>query len=468
MASTPSGSRSTRTRWWMILISTSLILIIGAVAFVALERASGRRAYAAQVDADRAAGRMTTVDEFVARAPAVDPAVQQAWDAWTHAVSASWTEPNYDQAGWDRWIVDVGPSPESIVRTVEERRATMTPALDLLRQDGVILSAWGWAAIDLPPGRRGHADVERLRSPNLLVLRDLGTWLAYAAVLAEDATGHLDDLARLQVAMGQPATLMDAMMEVAVASIRDRAYLELAVRGALPGDAAARWLAEPSRALERLAPAYAVDRALFSSYGDYLSQSSPWGLHTYAASAYFDWSPWRTLQLWTFGPQERAENAALQAHYAERLSGQRADAPVATGRRTSLWDQSASLQMCVITTLEADARQRMTRLAVEVLALARRGGLPADHAALLTALGTARIQTPGDHLHLRYERLSAERFRLTVDPASPLPNFDDPSRMGERTKAIGTPPATAPMVSRTQHALEVPVTGAAGDAVSAP
>ncbi len=266
MLSSPNEHRGTRPRWWAILIGAGLVLVLGAIAFVALQRASGRRAYAAQITADRIAGRMSTVDDFVARAPAVDPAVQQAWTTWSDAASASWTMPTYDQAGWDRWIVGAGPRPETIVRIVEERRATMSPALELLR-GGVLLSGYGWAATDLPPGRRTVADVTRLHLPNLLVLRDHATWLAYAAVLADDPTAHLGDLTRLLAAMDHPATLIDAMMMLMVAGVRDNAHLELAMRGTLPDQASVRFLAEPPRSLERLAAAYAGDRALYLPRG---------------------------------------------------------------------------------------------------------------------------------------------------------------------------------------------------------
>ena len=115
------------------------------------------------------------------------------------------------------------------------------------------------------------------------------------------------------------------------------------------------------------------------------------------------------------------------------------------------------LESC-ISALEADAAQRRARLAVRVLGLARAGGLPADQAALLTALGDQAALAPtGDHLWLRYERLSDTRFRVIVDPASPAPDFDMPGRMAGRTVKSGTPAAPEPLVWNRNAQIELPV-----------
>jgi len=83
---------------------------------------------------------------------------------------------------------------------------------------------------------------------------------------------------------------------------------------------------------------------------------------------------------------------------------------------------------------------------------------PADHAAVLATWGVTECRPAGDHLQLTYERLGDSRFRLTIDPASPAPNFDDASRMPLRSKAAGTPASRAPMVWEHSRVIELPVT----------
>jgi hypothetical protein len=113
---------------------------------------------------------------------------------------------------------------------------------------------------------------------------------------------------------------------------------------------------------------------------------------------------------------------------------------------------------CGITALEPDANHRITRLAVRILAQSRVHGLPADEADLCQKFNDPMLLTPtGDHLHLRYERLADDRFRLVVSPTSPVSNIDDPKRMAERSKTFGQPPSKDSTAMQTRTALEIPL-----------
>ena len=110
--------------------------------------------------------------------------------------------------------------------------------------------------------------------------------------------------------------------------------------------------------------------------------------------------------------------------------------------------------------LQSDADHRMARLAVHVIGLHRMGMMPTTQEALVVALGNDHALAPaGDHLHLRYEVPAPDRFRFVIDPASPLPNFDDPGRMPKRSQTAGTPAAKEPFVwSARSGSIEIQLT----------
>lgn len=115
--------------------------------------------------------------------------------------------------------------------------------------------------------------------------------------------------------------------------------------------------------------------------------------------------------------------------------------------------------------LQSDADHRMARLAVQVIGLHRMGMMPTTQEALATALGNDHALAPaGDHLRIRYDVPTPDRFRFVVDPGSLLPNFDDPGRMPKRTQTAGTPAAKEPFVwSARSGSIEIllaPTSGA--------
>lgn len=460
----PASPWSRRRRGWLIAVGIVVVPILGALTLAVMYRADGHRRYQAQVAIDRAQGRMATVSDFVARAPPVDRAQQQAWETWSNGYAQTWDASTSDNAAWDAWIAGGKERPTAIADLVEERRAGFLPALDVLRRGGLALSIRGWVATKLPPGRRRVEDILAVHAPSLLSVRDLATWLRHAAVLAEDPRPHLADLEALLAAMEQPATLIEALIAMGVADLRDRAHLDLALRGRLDPDAATGWLREGSPALAMMASGFAGERALLVD----ASAASAEDLGLFEMDPTLDPSVlgvprWRAhLETWVRGLSDCAVLADYEGHWSDRLRGLRPDAPphqAMVARRLGLLGRMSVQNLVHVagTALEADARDRMARLAVRIVAHAWRDGLPADHEALLTRLGSADCSPAGDHLHLRYERLGSDRFRLAVDPASPLPDFDDPTRMPERSKALGAPPSTAPLVRSRAGGIELQV-----------
>jgi hypothetical protein len=462
---TVSIPRRLRLRWWHLAIATVVLLGAALIATAYAWRAMGRGQYLAVVEQLRAAGQPASVDDFVALAPAVDRAVQDAWDAWQKRYAAG---PNSflnavsnHYKVWDAWIAGPGPRPTAVDALLSGTAADFADAVRLLRSGRLVLSGFGWMAKDLPPDKRRMPFTAALTLPNLLSTRELAEWLHHAAVLAEDPRQHLADLDALMVAMGRPATLIEAMIQVAVANIRDRAYLELALLDRLPVEARERWLAEAPRALHVVGDGFTGESALFAhGFAGMLDQSAtPFPVITMNSG----WqSAWFSAGVWLTGYQDCAVMAEVETHIGQRLRGERPDAWPTWEQirpRLSVLGRIAvpNLFESAISAVQADAAQRMARLAARVVALARAGALPVDQAALLTALGDpGALAASGDLLGLRYEVPAPGRFRLVVDPASPIPGFDDPTRMPQRSKLAGTPPAKVPLVLRGEGgAIEI-------------
>lgn len=441
-----------RIRWWHIAITIVLIAVLALWVYGLSSRASGRAAFLAQVAARQAAGQPATVDDYVARAPAVDTQAQQDWDVWSKAAQSAWKDPAYDKKAWDAWIVGQGERPESIVASLAAQRASMEPALGLLRRGDLVLSGYGWAAADLPPGKRTLLHTSALRLPSLLSMRALADWLHYSAVITEDPRPVLADLDALHAALQrQPGTLIDAMITVAIDAIRDRTYVDLALRGTLPDDLRDRWLTEPNRLLALVAEGFDGEASLFGG-GIYnlVADAGPWSA-TMDPDARLASRLFGGPIFWATGLGDAAVIIEFNAAIADRLRGTSSTplpdwstiaprlGPIGKLAIPNFYESARHA-------LEADARQRLARTAVRLLAMGRDAGLPADQAALTAALGNVSLAPAGDHLALRYERLSDSRFRVAVDPSSPAPNFDDPSRMAGRGAKLGTPAASEPLV----------------------
>jgi hypothetical protein len=456
-----------RLRWWHLALAAVVLSLAAAVVTACVWRAANRARYQQAVDRLHAAGLPASVDDFVALAPAVDHGVQDAWDAWQKSLASggAFARPELaadvarHQAAWDAWVTGGGPPPAAVAALLATHAPRFAAALPLLRRDGLVATGFGWMAEDLPPGRRRLPFTTSMRIANLFACRELALWLRLAAALADDPAERLADLGALHAALQRPASLIDGHVALMVGEQRDRAHLELALIGRLPEAARAAWLAEGSRCLRELGDAFSGESvmlgmgaaAMFDAEG-----GGPGGFWQHAPV--FGGS----LNLWVTGYRDCAIMVECETHIAQRLRGERADAwtpweqvtraglgPLGRMVMPNLWESA-------ISGLQADALQRAARLAVRVTGLARAGTLPADQAALLAALGDDTLLAPsGDHLHLRYEVPAPGRFRLVIDPASPLPNFDDPLRMPVRTKAAGTPPAKEPLVWQQHGLIEI-------------
>ena len=459
---TDTEPRRLRIRWWHLAIATVVLLLAALVTTAYAWRAMGRARYQAVIDQRHAAGKPATIDDFVTMASAVDRRVQTDWDAWstsaTTARSSVLSDLGPHQDDWTSWVTGHGPRPSAVDALIASHAPNMAGALPLLRSGKLVLSAAGWAVEDLPPERRRMPFASSLRMPSLLMTRELAEWLRHAAVLAADPQEPLRDLDALLVAMSKPRSLIDAMIALTISAYRDRAYADLALSGRLSTDVKQRWLAEPSRSLLMVADGFSGEHLLF---GDAMARWLEVSPFRFVREGQDQDGTWLCLAMWATGFQDCAVISGVESHIEPRLRGERSDLwPSYETLRPSLGPLGRSclpnLPTCVISGLEFDSGHRLARLAVRVIDLARSGALPTDQAALITALNDPLALTPpGDHLHLRYEVPAPGRFRLVIDPSSPTPNFDDPTRMKIRSGASGTPPAKGPLVWTRTTCVEV-------------
>lgn len=464
-------------RWWhWLLLILGFILTIVFVILLSL-RSMGRSDYLRVIADIRAQGKIATLDEFIASAPAVDVALQDEWDLWSkHApeyplpISAG---KSVDHSAWEKFIVGQGSVPSDVLTDLNSTRAAFEPALRMLRTGKLVTTAFGWIAQDLPTERRSQQPGVEIRIPNLLSCRSLTTWLHHEACTAADPSIALADLRHLHRAIQRSGCLLDSMMAIAIGSIRDQAYLHLQLLGRLPEAEEKRWCEETCGYVHDVAAGFDGERAWFvdgecrwmdamNLLESFALEKAPTLVFSPSPPTGFDFSQiyygpvtWSTIR------HDAAINAAVEARIAHRLRGETTES-ISTIQSSAIgyWGYGGmglpDLQQSAITALEADANHRIMRLAVHILAQSRVYGLPTDEADLCQKFNDPMLLTPsGDHLHLRYERLADDRFRLVVSPTSPVPNFDDPKRMAQRSKAFGQPPSKDSTAMQTRTALEI-------------
>ncbi|MBA3684098.1 MAG: hypothetical protein H0W72_02520 [Planctomycetes bacterium] len=411
-------------------------------------RRIGAQRYRDAVAAREAAGVPTSIAAFVAAAPVVDAAAQEAWHEWSEGYLKDWSSLAYDRVGWNRWVAGRSACPHTVVDIVEGLRPRLVPACALLQgHQDLVLGLPGWAAVDLPPGRRAHADITRARSANLASSRDLVQWLRYEAVLAQDPIPALVLLEAAARAHAHPGTILDALIALRVGGLRDRAYLDLAVQGRLPDELAAPWLAEPAQAFTLIAAGFDGEVATHvAGWADVVAHLPAWA-STDSANLFETSSRvgkvWRNFRIWTSGHQDCARVVEAYGGVADHLRGM-SEIPIPseaalTSRFGPLGCMIASnVIRSADSALAGDVDHRLVRLAVRLLAMARGDGLPLYAVDLENALGDITALRPGGgHLAIAYESLASNRFRLTAgtarsQPGQTGPQASPPDRTGRQ------------------------------------
>ena len=431
-----------RWPWWgwvIVVVCTVLgVLFSGGVAY----RQASLQALHATISEIRTAGRPALPADIFALAPSVDQDRQERlWRVVTDTSGGWW---RLQGTGGMEGRFDRSRSPGKLALDSEAMlhgsAANREQWRALHREGPVIISGFGWLRRDVSdPTTIGLERAAATRIPNLLSLRGLGNALATESRLAEDPLHALRDLEALVQAMEKPVSLIDAMIVIAIQSIRDSTWLEATLRGVDPDP----WVDLMPRPLEQIADGFAGERALFNGglAQDALNQSgvgSRWGDSNVLSSAIsFSVSntSWSQVKSWFQGkllwftcPSDARfllqynlltedvcrtgidRTGPLFARLSEPIYGffhPISGIVVANG---SVIAQSGA---------KAEISDRMYRIAAcAVRQWYTTGELPAAEAwnqPQAQRLLAAFPLTPA----LQYQRLSATRFRIALDPAAP-------------------------------------------------
>jgi len=426
-----------------IAVLVVLVIGVGAVVLGFSRRSQGQERLREVLAAQAAAGYGSSLRDLVESAPPVDAERQERVWAWmsdradpsisyAKQLDEAWyfegaTEASAEDSGWAK----------SLRPVMEELRG-------ILREGPLCLTSLGWIRQDEKRLAARRVSERQVRLPHLLRLREAYRWFAFEAMEADDPAPALQALDALDRALSQPGCLMDTMISVALGAMRDRAYARLALRGNLPEEHLKAWLGEPARATSWMADAWRGERLLYWA---------PLGHDLVAGEAVGDVLGSRGgVAGWLHG----AADCALYLEYLAALEGhQRGSVEVDDLHR--LTQRVGRLDYSFITpgtplavygmSVSAGAEHRMIRLGVLVaLASKRSGAVPDTDEVAREWLGSraALLDAGTWEVALTYERLGEKRYRIAVDPKSPMPPILRGSIQAAqmRRSALGKPAST--------------------------
>ena len=411
---------------WTLIV---LVILLGLVtAAVTWRDRSQRRELGETMARHAAKGYGESAEELYTALPPIDPDVRARLDAWVTDSNAMWEQNKVTlQTDWT-WFLNGESLPPHRRAAMERYRPIVKRLRALLAHDSVRLSLRVW----LPdqPGLRDRP----YRSANWVVLCNCARWLALEALRGEDPHA-LRDLTRLARAMRPVGGLIESMALHLIEGERDRTMLALAFANRAPAAQIDAWLEEPGDQRQCVADALQSERLLWMlpqaialATGAPRLNGSTKPTDAARDLVYVRWQAKRDMA--------RALEARVMAE--ARLRAPAAPTPlpfVEQWEREGGWivDRTGlSFSATVQTILDDRARHRLLRLAVRILRLVR-GGAPLSRTtpALVRALGrhAAALDAGPWDVALRYRRLSPTRFRMDVDPESPVPSaLDDEDR----------------------------------------
>ncbi|MBA3708710.1 MAG: hypothetical protein H0W83_07830 [Planctomycetes bacterium] len=447
---------------WVVLIG--VVLLAGLMAGALFMRDLGFRRYSAVVAEQRSRGVPTSIEELIGLAPPVDRSVQARWRALTDRLLAADIN---DVAVNDLAFAQLVAVDVAAASPADDRYQRLAHVMAEVRQElarGPVGSGFGWLAEHFSTGRRDLAYTVAMPVANLLANRLMAEWFACDALAHPDPEEALADLDRLKRTLGQPATLIDACILLAVQDIRDVAHLRLDVLGRLSPGRRMAWRTESAHQLDAMADGLRGERILSFAAIIESDRTETYALRDVSGVLSNRVSLARRLNWYLFSGDDGAVGSNSLLRCEERLRQRCPDFS-----RSDLKAELRGIGMisypnvseCSITAWDHEARGRMLRLAD---AISERGSpLPADGAEVERQPADLTLLRPGgDSAALLYERLSDDRFRITIDPATPVPDFADAGHIASQSMA-GKPPTLVGMPARllplviSRHAVEVMV-----------
>ena len=290
-----------------------------------------------------------------------------------------------------------------------------------LRDGPVCLTSLGWIRQDEERLASSRVSERQLRFAHLLRLREAHRWFALEAMTADDPTASLDALDALAAALSSPGCLIDAMIVRACGSMRDRAFARLAVRGELPPERLERWIAEPAKGTSWVADAGVVSDS---------STGLPSARTSWQGAAWATTSTTRAgcgvgergVGLRRVPRAPRGRRGAPEGH-----RGREQGAPgIRPGRRPGLairpHGRHADFDVHGRSALACRAPTGPTRCpGCPGVPRAKQGPEHGGGAREWVGPRAAFMNAGAWDVALAYERLGETRYRIAVDPNSPIP-----------------------------------------------
>lgn len=383
--------------------------------------------------------RHWSIAALVATLPPVDEALQERWREWQAQVqpfpheieNLHLTSP---------WLLNPKlPKPAEFDRHLTEALEVIAPAQSMLRDRQLVLGLAGWMARDFREGK-----MERLQQwfaahinggawgGSLLLYRNMAHVFAMAALTSADPEPYLDDLDEL-VWANQRATpmLIDAMVAIAVSSIRDETYL-LAIRmGRLSEVRFRTWLAEESRLSARVSEGFwgEVMISLIPMAEEFGVNNLDWPDGIPIPDDSVITRAWNMLGMSVLSPWAKRDlfrSADLLSELSRSCAGRRnlpraeSNAFIQEGKDGKIFPIAAIVVPnlfleCPQVFVEATASHRLRRLCALLYNDVNQGKpLPE----------TLTLPPPTyDGYSLRYRKLAVDRFELCADPDAAEPDL---------------------------------------------
>ena len=245
--------------WWgwaLCVVATLLIMVLSAAL---IYRQTGMRELRAEVARLKAEGYGVFPADLVALAPDVDQNRQEhAWRLLGNN-AVIWDYPKVPIEGMMAHY-----KPSNVHQRDQETQRVLTASESLRAEwrtqtnDGpVVTTILGWIRVDLPhPETAKISKMSSCRVSNLLAGRSLAQAFAAEARTSADPRAALQGLDSLVAAHDYHGTMIDAMVLIALARIRDDAWLEATLRDYDPQP----WIAHLPDVISRTTESLASER----------------------------------------------------------------------------------------------------------------------------------------------------------------------------------------------------------------
>jgi hypothetical protein len=436
---------------------------IGAAAIVGfglllLSRASSASRLERVLEDHRARGIGTSFDDLARSLPDVDAALQERIWAWLKQGEGE------DSAGGNEaWYLEgKAQPPENVRRWHDDFRPQAEAFVALLSDDRAVVTSAGW----LPADRAKSAGIpvfeRQARVPNFARIFAVVGWLETAALREPDLETHLDSLDRMRLSVRPVASILDAMVGAWVDRKRDRAYACLALRGSLSPERLKRWSEEQPDPEARIADGLRAERLthwvdVARGLLDGRSASEVVAGGRVRPDPADLWE--KRIRPWYAAESDCADflelHAAAEGYFRGTVGAKevREKTERAEGVGWPFDLARPSVAPFATSAVGLRAAHRMARVVARIAADAGSGHpLPEAHEEAAEWLGeSAGLLGAGKwDVALRYTRTARDRFRVEIDPATPVPDLVDRQQL-----LPGRDFASAAPIVWLEHGIEV-------------